>query len=466
MATAAAPVTIERDWPSPARGWFAVAVLTLGYTVSFVDRTILSLLIDPIKADLLLSDTQIALLQGLAFGLFYTAMGMPLGWLVDRVSRKRVIAAGVTTWCLATAACGLSANFWQIFLARMGVGAGEATLSPAAISMIGDTFPAERRAFPISVYSMASSVGAGLALMVGGTVIDIVSRSPSVVLPIVGQVAPWQATFIIVGLAGLVVVLLLAFVTEPARREVLVAEARADGLMAHLGRHRAFHLRHLGGMALYCVLIYGVLSWMPAYFIRSFGWTPGEVGLRYGFVVLMFGGFGLAAAGWLSSELSKRGVRAASLKITGLSILIVTPMLIAACLAPDGWTALYILAPAMIAFTASGGIAVAALCEVAPSNLRGRTAALYYFVLGIVGLTVGPVSVALITDHVFNDPAALGPAIALATLVLGPIAGTLVLTAIRPFERAMADLDAKLIDGAASADIHLRNKTYDESESA
>lgn len=438
-------MTGEADWPSPARSWFAVTVLTLGYTVSFVDRTILSLLIDPIKADLGLSDTQIALLQGLAFGLFYTVMGMPLGWLVDRTSRRRVVAIGVTTWCLATAVCGLAGNFWHLFIARMGVGAGEASLSPAAISMIGDSFPPERRAFPISVYSMASSVGAGLALMVGGTVIQLISAQPRFALPLLGEVAPWQATFIIVGLAGLVVVVLLAFVTEPVRREVLVREESGSGLIPHLNRHRGFHLRHLGGMALYCVLIYGVLSWMPAYFVRTFGWTPGQVGLRYGLVVTLFGGSGLAGAGWLASHLAIRGMRAASLKITGWSILIVTPLLVAACLAPDGWTALFILAPAMIAFTASGGLAVSALCEAAPGNLRGRTAALYYFVLGMVGLTVGPVSVALITEHVFGNPNALGPAIALTACVLGPIAGLLVLSAIKPFGRAVDALAKPII---------------------
>lgn len=453
MATAAVTPSQIAAWPAPSRSWFAVAVLTLGYVVSFVDRTILSLMIDPIKADLGLTDTQIALLQGLAFGLFYTVMALPIGWLVDRVSRKGVIGVGVTVWCLATAACGLAGNFWHLFIARMGVGAGEATLSPAAISMIGDNFPPEKRAFPISIYSMASSIGAGLALMVGGAVIGAVASSPEVVLPIVGAVAPWQATFIIVGLAGLVVVVLLAFVTEPARREVPVHGAVGAGLMAHLKRHPAFHLRHLGGMALYCVLIYGVLSWMPAYFMRSFGWGPAEVGLRYGFVVLVFGGFGLSAAGWLASHLAQRGVEAASLKITGWSILAVTPLMIAACLAPTGWIALAILVPGMVAFTASGGIAVAALCEAASGTLRGRVAALYFFVLGIVGLTVGPVSVALITEYVFRDPRALGPAIAVAAGVLGPLAGLLVLSAIAPFKRAVAAMAASttIIPEGASA---------------
>jgi MFS family permease len=451
MATAAPPPVSAApakmqvaagNWPSPARSWFAVAVLTLGYVVSFVDRTILSLMIDPIKADLGLNDTQIALLQGLAFGLFYTAMGLPIGWLVDRISRKRVIGVGVTFWCLSTAACGLAGNFWHLFVARMGVGAGEATLSPAAISMIGDTFPPEKRAFPISVYSMASSIGAGLALMVGGAVIGAIAASPEVVLPVIGAVAPWQATFIIVGLAGLVVVMLLALVTEPVRRDLPAPAQAGTGLLAHIRRYPGFHLRHLGGMSLYCILIYGVLSWMPAYFMRSFGWSPAEVGLRYGFVVLVFGGFGLSGAGWLASHLAQRGVEAASLKVTGWSILLVTPFMVAACLAPSAWIALAILVPGLIFFTASGGIAVAALCEAAPGTLRGRVAALYFFTLGIVGLTVGPVSVALITEYVFRDPQALGPAIAVAAGTLGPVAGLLVLSSVGPFRRAIAAMAA------------------------
>lgn len=462
MTTAAVPPVSTRpaDWPSPGRGWFAVGVLTLGYTVSFIDRTILSLLIDPIKADLLLSDTQIALLQGLAFGLFYTVMGMPLGWLVDRTSRRRVIGIGVTFWCLMTAACGLAQNFWHLFLARMGVGAGEACLSPAAISMIGDYFPPERRAFPISVYSMASAIGAGLALMVGGVVIDMVSRGPPVSLPLIGIVAPWQATFIIVGLAGLIVVLLLAFVSEPVRRDALIKEAPGEGLVGHLKRYPAFHLLHLGGMACYTMLIYGVLSWMPAFFMRTFAWTPGEVGMRYGLVVMIFGGAGLSFAGWLSSHLSRKGVEAASLKITGLSILLVTPLLIAAGLASTGWMAVAILAPAMLFFTASGGIAVAALQEAAPGRLRGRVAALYYFVLGVVGLTVGPLTVALFTDYVFGDPNALGPALALTALTVAPLAGTLVLLSIKPFKRVLAEING--VDAGAGTGTHLFKETDSE----
>ena len=197
-------------WPSAARAWWTVAVLTLTYIVSFVDRTILGLLIEPIKTDLALTDTQIGLVQGLAFGLFYAVMGLPLGWLADRISRRGLIAIGAALWCAATAACGLASTFVQLFAARIGVGIGEAALSPAAMSMISDSFPKERRAVPIGVYAAAAAVGAGFALIVGGSVIQLVSHHDALVLPGIGEVARWQAAFIVVGLGGLVLLPFLA----------------------------------------------------------------------------------------------------------------------------------------------------------------------------------------------------------------------------------------------------------------
>ncbi|MGH8237396.1 MAG: MFS transporter, partial [Steroidobacteraceae bacterium] len=163
-------------WPPPARAWWTVAVLTFTYIISFVDRTILGLLIEPIKVELSLNDTQIGLVQGMAFGLFYAVMGLPLGWLADRTSRRGLIAVGAALWCAATAACGLASSFVQLFLARIAVGVGEAALSPAAMSIISDSFPKERRAVPIGVYAAAAALGAGLALIVGGTVIQLVSN--------------------------------------------------------------------------------------------------------------------------------------------------------------------------------------------------------------------------------------------------------------------------------------------------
>lgn len=182
----------EPPWPPARRGWFAVFVLTLAYVISFVDRQILTLLVPAIKADLGLSDTGISLLQGLAFGVFYTLLGLPLGRLADRMNRSKLIAAGMAFWCLMTVACGLSRNFGQLFVARMGVGVGEAALNPAALSILSDYFPPERRSVPISIFVSAGALGGGLALMIGGGVIAFAESLGAVHVPWLGILQGWQ----------------------------------------------------------------------------------------------------------------------------------------------------------------------------------------------------------------------------------------------------------------------------------
>ena len=253
-------------WPSPARAWWTVAVLTFTYIISFVDRTILGLLIEPIKVELSLNDTQIGLVQGMAFGLFYAAMGLPLGWLADRTSRRGLIAVGAALWCAATAACGLASSFVQLFLARIAVGVGEAALSPAAMSIISDSFPKERRAVPIGVYAAAAALGAGLALIVGGTVIQLRSR------------IRWQAAFMFVGLGGLVLLPLLATVVEPARRNESALAVGPTRIDHFIREHADFMVRHYVAVSLYSVVIYAVLSWVPALFIRVMAGRPARPG--------------------------------------------------------------------------------------------------------------------------------------------------------------------------------------------
>ena len=186
--TAPASTDSEPPWPNPIYAWYVVGVLMLAYTNSFIDRQILYLLFEPIRNDIGISDTQISLLAGLAFSVFYTVMGIPLARLADQSNRKAIITVGVASWSLMTALCGAAQNFWQLFLARIGVGVGEATLSPAAFSIISDYFPKNRIARAFSVYSMGVYFGAGLAMMIGGLVIKMVSASPTVVLPLVGEV--------------------------------------------------------------------------------------------------------------------------------------------------------------------------------------------------------------------------------------------------------------------------------------
>jgi Sugar phosphate permease len=189
---------MDHRYPSSASAWYAVIILTIAYVVSFLDRQLLSLVVPLVKRDLLLTDTQMSLLLGLAFALFYTTMGIPIGRLADKKSRRTIIAVGISFWCLMTAACGLAKNYMQLFLARVGVGVGEATLSPSSLSMIGDYFPKEKRGKALGLFNIGVSVGSGIAFIVGGQIMAYVATRDNIVLPIIGEIYPWQALFIMV----------------------------------------------------------------------------------------------------------------------------------------------------------------------------------------------------------------------------------------------------------------------------
>ena len=197
-------------YPSSIVAWYSVLVLMLMYVFSFIDRTIISLLVGPMKRDLHISDVQMGLLQGTAFALFYTFLGLPIARLSDRHNRKSIIAIGVFIWSIMACLCGLARSAGQLFLARIGVGFGEAALSPAAYSMITDSFPRAKLGSAFSVYNVGITIGAGTALLVGGLVVGAVSRpGASYVLPIFGEVHAWQLVFIVTGAPGLLLPLLL-----------------------------------------------------------------------------------------------------------------------------------------------------------------------------------------------------------------------------------------------------------------
>ncbi|HJL81007.1 MAG TPA: MFS transporter, partial [Gammaproteobacteria bacterium] len=217
-----------QTYPSNKRAWYAVIILTIAYIVSFLDRQILALVVQDVKTDLDLSDTQVSLLLGFAFALFYTTMGIPIGRLADKKSRRAIIATGITIWCLMTAACGLARNYTQLFLARVGVGVGEATLSPSGLSMISDYFPAEKRGKALGFFNMGVSVGSGIAFIGGGQIIAYVSDAPPIILPYIGEIFAWQALFLLVGLPGLIVAVLMRTVKEPSRKDKIIIRGQ-DG---------------------------------------------------------------------------------------------------------------------------------------------------------------------------------------------------------------------------------------------
>jgi MFS family permease len=223
------------EYPPRGYAWYVVGVLTFVYIFSFIDRQILNLLVRPIRRDLGISDTQMSLLMGLSFAVFYTLFGIPLGRLADSKSRRTIIAGGFALWSLFTAGCGLARNFGQMLLLRMGVGVGEAALSPAAYSIITDYFPPQRRATAISVYSMGIYLGSGLAFIIGGTVAGLASQQELWQVPLVGATRPWQVVFFLVGLPGILLSLLLYTVREPLRRGTrMIKNAQGQAVAAQV----------------------------------------------------------------------------------------------------------------------------------------------------------------------------------------------------------------------------------------
>ena len=208
------------SYPNPRYAWYVASLLSFVYVLSYVDRYILSLLIEPIKSSLSLTDFEIGLLIGPAFVILFVTVGLPVGWLIDRKSRTAILSVGIALWSLMTAACGLANSFFSLFIMRVGVGVGETTAAPSAFSLFGDYFPKDTRPRAVALFMLGAPAGAGLTYIIGGQIVEIISESPPWTLPIVGELLAWQSAFLIVGLPGLLVSLAVWFtVREPVRQE-------------------------------------------------------------------------------------------------------------------------------------------------------------------------------------------------------------------------------------------------------
>jgi MFS family permease len=428
-------------YPSPGYAWYVVIVLTLTYTVSFIDRQIMALMIEPIRRDLQISDTQVSLLIGLAFAVFYTLLGVPIARLADRHSRRLIIGVGITIWCLMTALCGTARNYAQLFLARIGVGVGEAALSPSALSMMSDYFPKRTRGRAVAVYNTGITLGTGLAMILGGHIVERVANAPPIVLPVVGELFAWQTVFIIVGLPGLIMALLMMTVREPARRERMKS---ADGsshvplkaAVSFVGQRFRMYGSHFFGMAMVALLAYAMFAWIPTMFIRTWGWSIADVGLAYGIVTLAAGPLAAVWASMLGERLSAKGYEDAQMRAALISMLIGAAGAVGAALAPTPWISVAFLLPASIGTTAATASGLSALVTVTPNQMRAQCSALYYLVVNLVGLTLGPTGVAMFTDYVFQDLTALRYSIACVSVLAGAVAVTLLMYNLRHYRTA------------------------------
>jgi len=429
-------------------GWYATILLAFLYWLSVLDRQIISLLIDPIKQDLGITDVQFGLLQGGAFLLSFTLFGFMFGALADRTDRRRLVYIGMTIWSLASAACGLAQNFLHLLLARAGLGAGEAALSPSATSMISDLFPREKLTSAMAVFSIGATVGSGTALMVGGGIIYYVAALGDVVLPLVGPVSTWQLVFLLVSVPGLAIAFAAFSIPEPVRRGRSEAVAQQGSwlktylkLFRFIRGHWRFFVCHYGGFTLATTALVGCGGWYPVHMMRSFGWSESRVGLTLGMLLMGAGIIGKLITGWCVDAMYRRGYRDAQLRWYAGCMLVAAPFAVVATTSGNPWVFLGGIGMYQVLATPMPACAMTALNLVTPNELRGTGVTVFTTLAALLGASLGAVLVPILSEQVYGSESAVGLGMATLFGVSCPLAALVLAGGFRAMRDAMAEAE-------------------------
>lgn len=442
-ATAAAPTSRQAN--------YALLVLLLAYILSFIDRNAMAVLVGPIRADFNISDFQYSLLHGFAFSMFYIFLGLPIAQLADRGSRKSIVTIGVFFWSVMTCLCGAAQSFKMLFIARMGVGVGEAALSPPAYSLLSDFFSRDALPRAMAIYTLGITIGGGLAYIVGGAVYEYFLIHGAVALPLIGELRPWQMTFVVVGLPGFLIVLLLSLMVEPRREGDLFvsSEGSSDQSSDRATSHSVAEvLRSLRsnwqaytslilGVSLLSILGYGTMAWYPEFLVRNHGMNRAEAGSMFGMIFIVAGSAGTILGGWSVKPLLQRGYSDASVRIVmWIAIIWMVPAAIGPML-PSGSLALWAAVPIVFFLNSYFGVCIAAIQLITPNRMRAQVSALLLFMTNLFGLAMGPSLIAALTDFVFEDDLALGKSLTVLPLVVCPLAASLLAWGLRHYRAAL-----------------------------
>jgi MFS family permease len=408
-----------KPWPSRRRAWTALLLFSSVAILSYTDRQVLTLLVDPIRSDLQITDTQVGLLQGAAFGLIYAFSGVILGRFSDVGSRIGIIRAGVFVWSLATIYCGFAHSFLELMLARMVVGIGEATLMPAVISLIPDFFPAARRGTATGIFLTSLSIGAGAALLVGGALQAAAIEGTFEGLPMIGHLAPWRLTILLLGLSGIPFAVALWLAREPTRRDIerpIAADKAAPrSSMAILWRARRVILPLLLAMALAAAGDFSIMSWTPTVLSRSYGWPPSRIGEVFGSVIIVASIVGVMAGGILTDVLRKRhGVQSRITVAFAATIFSILGALLA--LASSGLQVIALAAFWLVTSSAATAAGITTLQEITAPGSRAFAGSLVALCNIAFGFTLGNAGPGFAADHIFRDAHAIGASITLIAL--------------------------------------------------
>ncbi len=401
-----------QDYPSASIGWFSTALLAFMYWLSVLDRTIISLLVDPIKQDLGITDVQFGMLHGLAFAVTFSLFGLVAGTLADRYNRRMIIFISVTVWSLATAACGMAQNFFQMLLARVGVGAGEAGLNPCATSMLSDLFHPSKLTLAIAVYALGASVGSGCAYLFGGMLVDAVSQYDSVALPLIGEVKPWQAAFYIIGIPGVAVAFMTFLMPEPKRlgqtaTQTAVPLSRSllggyRNLLNFMGKRKKFFFCHYAGFGFASMAFVGGAAWYPAHMSRTFGWDGTQIGLWLGIMLVVAGLLGKFLCGYAVGYLYRKGHKDAQFVWYSLCLVLAIPAGLIGLTSTDSTVFLVCIGIFLLLLSPVTAVYVSSMNIVTPNELRGSGVAFYSATVGLAALSLGPILIAVFSEVFFG----------------------------------------------------------------
>jgi MFS family permease len=428
----------SQDQSAAAGGpaWYVLFVLIVAYIFSFIDRQIISLLVEPLKHDLGLDDTQVSLLQGFSFALFLSLAGLPIGRLIDTSRRVTIVAIGIGLWSLMTAGSGLTSSFAALLFCRMGVGAGEAVLTPAAHSIIADSFPPKRLGLALGLYGTGTFLGLGLAYLIGAAVLAAVANGMAVRIPIFGPLRSWQIVFLAVGLPGLLVSLWSATLREPARRQSGISHPPIGEVVRFFKSNLATILWVNLTLAFAAMASYSASAWVPSFFIRTFGWTASQAGAAFGPLVMVFGVLGAVFGGLLADFAAKR-YASGRVVVMAVASLLAVPFAAAAPLAPTPVWALTLMAPVVLLSTVTIGIGPSAQQAITPSRMRGVMSAIGVLTVNLIGLGLGPTAIALATDHIFADPLKIRYSLACLAPVMLLLSALFGILALKPYRLSL-----------------------------
>ena len=399
--------------------WYLTGLLALAYLLNIVDRFLMALLLEHIKSGLQLTDTQIGFLQGPSFVALFVIASLPMGWLADVWNRRALVTLGILVWSLATFACGLANTFGELFAARLLVGFGEATLMPCAMSLIVAYFSRDKLNRGISIYSMGGSFGRFVAFSGGGALLGWMLVSGGLSLPIMGTLTPWQSLFVVAGLLGVVVALILwASIREPARAAVPQFHiAEALDALRYFRRNVWAYLAIFIPFSMTAAITMQLANWTVSFYARRHHLPASDAGQIVGFSGLIFGPAGHLLGGWVNDHLTKRGVRGSQVLVL-LTMLLMVPMLVTVFLRTDSIpVAVLAYGFSYLGLCIPGPTGLGGVQRLTPDRMRGFMSSLFLMFYMVLGSGVGPMAAGLIGNYWFKDESMLGQSILAGTII-------------------------------------------------